>query len=669
MEEPEPRGEASSGRKRTTSGRIDVLAWPSAPTSTTCDGWTRGWALGWWTSSSWSLPLKTVVIAGILQTEAEDAVLLSNEYHSICERIKSIQENCCFCCACSSAGSESPSGCAGCTRRLCFEDLCVIAFVDHERSLGKNISLPVPLIHVSEGGLPRFVREHENVPSRLNWRQVLVYENINNSKSRPLDGTNGRNSDFCLFQSKDSPPQSYFSRDLLARLTHAQTVADTILEHKDSPLASPDAHDEKLQSFSALGETKEEENNETSGDDSSQAASDACESYRSTQFFAFLIGRSLFLSHLRSASFTPLLTLADSFKAIKRNASTTCSPGCCPDCKRLHVLKESHYEMVAQYTTSLDRLVVASIDWGIGILLGLTLVFLISSGVASRYLSLLATSNYLLLYRALDWLERFPIGFKLNVRLTESMGNEIRSLIGVHEWCWERLTIYMGAHQSVAAAILFLVSSALGGSGLIALTCDVWRLSTLHLSLLAFGFRRIFAMELYLLSALWRLFRGKKRNVLRQRTDTMEYDSMQLLLGTIMFTIALFMLTTVLVYHAFFAVLNLTAVLVAVCFTTIYVLLRRFPWGRLWLLQVKTHWFVNRLYLEDVHLNKKEDGTPLGSIDITRLRRIPTSAMFLVSEALAKHGNVLSSYLSASFSECLLMDKESVSGVAEQVTM
>ena len=46
---------------------------------------------------------------------------------------------------------------------------------------------------------------------------------------------------------------------------------------------------------------------------------------------------------------------------------------------------------------------------------------------------------------------------------------------------------------------------------------------------------------------------GKRYNVLRNRTDSWEYDLDQLLFGTILFTLLAFLFPTVLAYYALFA--------------------------------------------------------------------------------------------------------------------
>jgi hypothetical protein len=102
---------------------------------------------------------------------------------------------------------------------------------------------------------------------------------------------------------------------------------------------------------------------------------------------------------------------------------------------------------------------------------------------------------------------------------------------------------------------------------------------------------------MYSLAALWRLFRGKKRNVLRQRTDCMEYNSMQLLVGIILFAVTLFLLTTIFVYHVFFTVLSVTAFLLSVVFLFPYQLLLFLPLGTLIMRKRRHGWFTNGVFL------------------------------------------------------------------------
>lgn len=63
-------------------------------------------------------------------------------------------------------------------------------------------------------------------------------------------------------------------------------------------------------------------------------------------------------------------------------------------------------------------------------------------------------------------------------------------------------------------------------------------------------------MQVYVLSALWRLFRGKKWNVLRRRVDSASFDVDQLFVGTLLFTIFLFLLPTTALYYTVFTLVS-----------------------------------------------------------------------------------------------------------------
>jgi phosphatidylinositol N-acetylglucosaminyltransferase subunit Q len=52
--------------------------------------------------------------------------------------------------------------------------------------------------------------------------------------------------------------------------------------------------------------------------------------------------------------------------------------------------------------------------------------------------------------------------------------------------------------------------------------------------------------------------KGKRRNVLRNRTDTWSYDIDQLLFGTVLFTLIAFLFPTALVYYVLFAGVGLS---------------------------------------------------------------------------------------------------------------
>jgi hypothetical protein len=55
---------------------------------------------------------------------------------------------------------------------------------------------------------------------------------------------------------------------------------------------------------------------------------------------------------------------------------------------------------------------------------------------------------------------------------------------------------------------------------------------------------------------IWCAGKGKRWNALRDRVDSYDYDLDQLFLGTLLFTISLFLLPTVLTYYSFFVMVS-----------------------------------------------------------------------------------------------------------------
>jgi hypothetical protein len=176
----------------------------------------------------------------------------------------------------------------------------------------------------------------------------------------------------------------------------------------------------------------------------------------------------------------------------------------------------------------------------------------------------------------LEWLESFPAGFKLNVALTQQIGREARLALQLHQniasflFKTDSCIIIKAATTHTDNSLtsimpttfvrcLGLFTVLFGSQFFFGLAFDMTQVALLHIRFLSFTFAALQRVELSTLISLWGLFCGKKRNVLRVRYDTLKYDHMQLLLGIILFTICLFMFTTILVYHCYFAIMNYSA--------------------------------------------------------------------------------------------------------------
>jgi len=87
---------------------------------------------------------------------------------------------------------------------------------------------------------------------------------------------------------------------------------------------------------------------------------------------------------------------------------------------------------------------------------------------------------------------------------------------------------------------------------------DAFNLATFHVQCFYAYARRLHRSQVDGLFSLWRLFRGKKYNPLKKRVDSLEgADANRLFVGTIAFTILLFLYPTTLMYFVVFKVLEL----------------------------------------------------------------------------------------------------------------
>ncbi|WWC60412.1 uncharacterized protein I303_102984 [Kwoniella dejecticola CBS 10117] len=154
---------------------------------------------------------------------------------------------------------------------------------------------------------------------------------------------------------------------------------------------------------------------------------------------------------------------------------------------------------------------------------------------------------------ALKWLNDWPVGLKLNTPLSQFFCTGLGSLIqGWGDIVGPLLPVILPALIRIVASL-----SMLGLTFTISFLKDSISILTAHFYLCHVIMRWIFDWQLESLSGLWNLFRGKRWNVLRKRTDSYEYDVDQLFLGTLLFTVSAFLFPTVLTYFELFALIRI----------------------------------------------------------------------------------------------------------------
>lgn len=172
----------------------------------------------------------------------------------------------------------------------------------------------------------------------------------------------------------------------------------------------------------------------------------------------------------------------------------------------------------------------------------------------------------------ISWLMERPGGMKLN----DDLGNFLGDLfLWVIDYWADTMTSIRPHLPGVIYAIGF--SSFAGASMPIALFSDLLSILTLHVYSFYIASARIYNWQLTIIISLFHLFRGKKRNVLRNRIDSCDYDLDQLLIGTILFTLLVFLLPTVLVFYLTFASARMAIIMLKATLETLLACLNHFP--------------------------------------------------------------------------------------------
>ncbi|KAH7918519.1 Gpi1-domain-containing protein [Leucogyrophana mollusca] len=173
----------------------------------------------------------------------------------------------------------------------------------------------------------------------------------------------------------------------------------------------------------------------------------------------------------------------------------------------------------------------------------------------------------------LVWLDSWPAGLKLNTELSRFYAYSFIGMMGL----WKRLFGLWLPMIPVTIGVVE-IASCFGVTMVLSLLSDFLCLLTVHIHLCYVVSSTIYHHVLRLVGSLWNLFRaGKRYNVLRNRTDSWDYDVDQLLLGTILFTLVAHLFPTIMVYYALFALLRLSIIILHASLETILAFMNHFP--------------------------------------------------------------------------------------------
>jgi phosphatidylinositol glycan class Q protein len=172
----------------------------------------------------------------------------------------------------------------------------------------------------------------------------------------------------------------------------------------------------------------------------------------------------------------------------------------------------------------------------------------------------------------ITWLQGWPAGLKLNTELAVFLGELFLWVIEYWASIIDMLRPYL------PDVVIFIGFSSFAGATMpISLLSDLISVLTLHIYCFYVASARIYNWQLTIITSLFHLFRGKKRNVLRNRIDSCDYDLDQLLLGTILFTLLFFLLPTVGVFYLTFASARMAIICTKAGLDTLLACLNHFP--------------------------------------------------------------------------------------------
>eukprot|EP00249_Psilotum_nudum_P015115 c25175_g1_i2 orf=158-2374(+) len=246
------------------------------------------------------------------------------------------------------------------------------------------------------------------------------------------------------------------------------------------------------------------------------------------------------------------------------------------------------------------------------------------------------------------WLMGVPAGFKLNTELAGFLGLLSLNVIQV----WSTSMYFLMPAIGPFLCMLAISGMLLGITVLAAIVADVLFLATIHVYTLHQVVAFLYSNQLQALAALWRLFRGRKRNYLRGRIDTYDYSVEQHVVGSLMFTPLLLLLPTTSVFYIFFTILHTLLSMLRFLLQIFIACFHCCPFAQvsIWLVQPRR--FPSGIWLKTLLPRRSPQPVPCSKAKSVSLQKYS----YLDSNNLSS-GNMLISSLdikTASFGEILL---------------
>ncbi|KAG4184944.1 hypothetical protein ERO13_A09G201700v2 [Gossypium hirsutum] len=245
------------------------------------------------------------------------------------------------------------------------------------------------------------------------------------------------------------------------------------------------------------------------------------------------------------------------------------------------------------------------VDILLGDLIGLALLFHAES-VCSWFSNIASNLTNELLRSGSVWLMGVPAGFKLNIELAEVLGMVSLNTIQI----WSTLWIFVGSLFIYFIKGLSILAILFGVTIPAALVIDMIVIVTLHVSTLHWLISILYSQQLHALAALWRIFRGRKWNPLRQRLDSFDYTVKQHVVGSLLFTPLLLLLPTTSVFYIFFSIMNTAISLSCMFIEVIISVIHATPYIKIALRLIKPRRFPLGIWFEIIACHNNSSHSP-----------------------------------------------------------
>ena len=216
--------------------------------------------------------------------------------------------------------------------------------------------------------------------------------------------------------------------------------------------------------------------------------------------------------------------------------------------------------------------------WILDLSLGKVLAFVLETNVEyiSHLFSTAASSiNTEAVHSVFKWLASWPLGLKLNTELALFLGDTLGSVAS-------GLSVKVPWNAVSVVRTLSSLSRTLGFCVCLSVASDMVLIGSVHVRVMHALIRHVYCFLTQAAGNLFDVFRGKKRNPLHGgRVDNAHYEVDQLFLGTLLFTLLVFLFPTVLMYYSACALAQLMVLGIVAILRTIVAMVDSLPISKL----------------------------------------------------------------------------------------